>query len=36
MRKSINGLSLPVERSLNLDPFSGYLFVFINERRTIV
>jgi len=33
MRKSINGLSLIVESSFNLDPFDGALFVFCNRNR---
>ncbi len=33
MRKAINGLSVLVESSLQLDPFSGNLFVFTNRRR---
>ena len=36
MRKSINGLSILVESSLSLDPFSGHLFVFANKRRNIL
>ena len=28
MRKSINGLSILVEQAMDLDPFSGDLFVF--------
>jgi transposase len=36
MRKAINGLSLLVEGSLELDPFSGHLFVFCNRGQTIV
>ncbi|GLI33262.1 IS66 family insertion sequence element accessory protein TnpB [Desulforhabdus amnigena] len=28
MRKAINGLSVLVEGTLELDPFSGHLFVF--------
>jgi len=36
MRKSINGLSILVKESLDLDPFSGYLFAFSNKRRNIV
>jgi len=36
MRKAINGLSMLVQGSLEMDPFSGYLFVFCNRRRTIV
>ncbi len=36
MRKSINGLSMLVEAHLNLDPFSGHLFVFCNRRCQIL
>jgi transposase len=36
MRKSINGLSVLVESSMDLDPFSGHLFVFCNRRRNIL
>ncbi len=36
MRKSINGLSILVEDQLELDPFSGHLFVFCNRRRNIL
>lgn len=36
MRKSINGLSALVEDHLDLDPFSGHLFVFCNRRRHIL
>jgi transposase len=36
MRKAINGLSIMVEGVLELDPFSGHLFVFCNRGRTIV
>ncbi len=36
MRKSINGLSALVESMLDIDPFSGHLFVFSNRRRNIV
>jgi len=36
MRKSINGLSALVETLLDIDPFSGHLFVFSNRRRNIV
>ena len=36
MRKSINGLSILVETSMELDPFSGHLFVFCNRRRNIL
>jgi transposase len=33
-RKQINGLSLIVQESLLLDPFSESLFVFINRTRS--
>ena len=36
MRKSINGLSILAEANLDLDPFSGHLFVFCNKRRHIL
>lgn len=36
MRKAINGLSILVESSLSLDPFSGSLYVFTNRRRNIL
>jgi transposase len=36
MRKEINGLSVLVEGQLELDPFTGCLFVFCNRRRTTV
>jgi transposase len=32
-RKGINGLSVLVEDTLSLDPFSEHLFVFCNRRR---
>lgn len=32
MRKSFSSLSGVVRKSMNLDPFSGYLFVFKNKR----
>lgn len=32
-RKAINGLSIMVEETLCLDPFSSQLFVFTNKRR---
>ncbi len=35
MRKAINGLSMLVEQ-LELDPFSGHLFVFCNRSRKIL
>lgn len=36
MRKAINGLSILVEGTLSLDPFSGHLFVFCNKGRSTV
>jgi len=36
MRKAINTLSILVEDTLRLDPFSGHLFVFCNRGRTIL
>jgi transposase len=36
MRKAINGLSILVEQAMDLDPFSGDLFVFCNRKRTII
>jgi transposase len=36
MRKSINGLSILVEDSLDMDPFCGHLFAFCNRRRNMV
>jgi transposase len=36
MRKAINTLSILVEDTLRLDPFSGHLFVFCNHRNTIL
>jgi transposase len=36
MRKAINGLSILVERRMELDPFSGHLFVFSNKRRNLI
>ena len=33
MRKSFDGLSALVAGSLQLDPLSGHLFVFLNRRR---
>ncbi len=36
MRKSINGLSMLIEQALELNPFSGDMFVFCNRRRTII
>ena len=36
MRKAINGLSILVEQAMELNPFSGDLFVFCNRQRTII
>jgi transposase len=36
MRKSINGLSLVVADHLERDVFSGHLFVFCNQSKTII
>ncbi len=36
MRKAINGLSILVQESMDLDPFSGNLFVFCNRKRHIL
>jgi len=36
MRKAINGLSIMVEDQLEMDPFSGSLFVFCNRRRNMI
>lgn len=35
-RKGIDGLAGLCRRILKSDPFSGYLFVFINRRRTAI
>ncbi|MEN8265287.1 MAG: IS66 family insertion sequence element accessory protein TnpB [Nitrospirota bacterium] len=36
MRKAINGLSILVESRMELDPFSGQIFVFSNRRRNMI
>jgi transposase len=36
MRKAINGLSILIEQAMDLNPFSGDLFVFCNRRRNII
>lgn len=36
MRKAIDGLSILVEGVLELNPFSGHLFVFCNKSRSTV
>lgn len=36
MRKAINGLSILVEDQMQLDPFSGHMFVFCNRRKNMI
>jgi transposase len=36
MRKSINGLSVIASEHMQMDIFSGHLFVFCNRNRTIL
>ena len=36
MRKSINGLSILVSEYMELNPFSGHLFVFCNRRQNMI
>jgi transposase len=36
MRKAINGLSILVEQAMDLNPFTGDLFVFCNHRRNMI
>lgn len=36
MRKAINGLSVIVSERMQLDIFSGHLFVFCNRQQTIL
>lgn len=36
MRKSINGLSILVSEHMELNPFSGHLFVFCNRRQNMI
>ncbi len=36
MRKSINGLSILVSEHMELNPFSGHLFVFCNRNQNII
>lgn len=35
-RKGIDGLSMLCKTVLRSDPFSGYLFVFLNRRKTAI
>ena len=36
MRKSINGLSILVSEQMELNPFSGHLFVFCNRKKNML
>ncbi len=36
MRKSFDGLRALVKQQLNANPLSGELFVFVNQRRTLM
>jgi len=36
LRKSINGLSIKIENSFNLNPFDEAIFVFCNKNRDLV
>lgn len=36
MRKAIGSLSVMVQAQLELDPFSGHLFVFCNRKQNII
>ena len=36
MRKQINGLSILVQETMELDPLSGSVYVFCNRQRSIV
>jgi transposase len=36
MRKAINGLAILVEQALDLNPFTGDLFVFCNRARNMI
>ena len=36
MRKSINGLSIMVQETLKIDPFTDSLFAFCNRGRNII
>ena len=36
MRKSINGLSILVSEQMELNPFSGHLFVFCNRKKDML
>jgi len=36
MRKSYHGLSAEIRQTLQEDPFTGALYVFVNRRRTML
>lgn len=36
MRKQINGLSVLIQEDLEMDPFSGCLFLFCNKTRKLI
>ena len=36
MRKAIGGLSIMVQAQIDMDPFSGHLFVFCNRKQNII
>ena len=36
MRKQANGLALIIQEQIEMDPFSGSLFLFCNRRRNIM
>lgn len=36
MRKSFDGLCALIKQQLNANPLSGELFVFVNQRRTLM
>lgn len=36
MRKQINGLSIQVQEIMEMDPFSGSLFMFCNKQRKLL
>jgi len=36
MRRAIGGLSVMVQAQVDMDPFSGHLFVFCNRKQNIV
>ena len=35
-RKGIDGLASVCRKVLDTDPFSGYLFVFVNKKKTSI